>query len=192
MGSSAGGVFLPNDPPSSTGQALINPVITGATLTGSTLSGATITGGTLSGATITGGSITSTGAVLTAPVISGAATLASGATLTTPTIKLTSQNLTATGATGGAGAAISAIYPAFVISTGADGAGVDLATGAAVPGAYYTIVNLSTTGALNIYAVGGTINGTTGTTPFVLTATGNRTAFVMCATAGAWQAYGNT
>lgn len=164
MGMSAGGVFLPGDPPPSTGQVLTSPTITSAVMTAPTL---------------------------TAPVISGAATIATGAVITTPTILFATANPTATGATGGSGAALSAITPQNVVATGTSGAGLDLVTGAAVPGAFYTVMN-ATTGVLNIYAVGGTINGTTGTTAFAITATGNRTAMAVCVTAGAWTIRGNT
>ena len=110
---SAGGVFLPNDPPPSTNQVLTTPAITG---------------GTISGTTITGGTVTSTGSTLTAPtitapVISGAATLASGATLTTPTLLVTTALVTATGATGTDAATMPTVTPAAVIVTGATGSG---------------------------------------------------------------------
>lgn len=132
MGMSAGGVFLPGDPPPSTGQVL-----------------------------------------------------------TTPSIAFTVANPTATGATGGAGAPLSAVTPQLVTATGASGAGLDLVTGAAVAGAFYVIMN-GMTGAVNLYAVGGTINGTTGTTAYAITATGNRTALAQCVAAGAWTIRGNT
>lgn len=176
MASSGGGAFLPNDPPPSTGQVLTSPTITTPTITGGTITGVTVT---------------STGSALTAPVISGAATMASGAVLTTPTVLMTSQSVTATGATGGSGTALSAITPALVVATGTSGAGLDLVTGAAVAGSYY-VINNATTGVLNIYAVGGTINGTTGTTAFAITATGNKLAHAMCVTAGQWIIRGNT
>lgn len=167
MASSAGGVFLPSDPPPSTGQVLTSP-------------------------TITGGSITSTGSALTAPVISGAATVASGAVITTPTVVVTTSTGTATGATGGAGLALTAITPQYIAATGASGAGIDLPGGATgAVGSVYHIVNMMT-GVLNIYAVGGTINGSTGTTAFAVTATGNRTVDVFSVAAGVWIARGNT
>lgn len=171
MGNSAGGVFLPNEPPPSTGQVLTSPTIAGATLTTATLTAPTVT----------------------APVISGAATLASGATLTTPTVLMTTAAVTATGATGTDAAALSTVTPAFVVTTGATDAGVALPGGATgVVGAVYCIVNGSTTGAVKVYAVGGTINGTTGTTAVSLTHTGNKTAWAFCYSAGAWRLNGNT
>jgi hypothetical protein len=48
------------------------------------------------------------------------------------------------------------------------------------------------TGDLKIYAVGGTINGTTGTTAVTLTITGNKMGVLSCIEAGAWRFYGNT
>ncbi len=112
-------------------------------------------------------------------------------TLTTPTVLFTAATVTATGATGSAAAALSAVTPALYTVTGASGAGVALPTGAAVAGAYYVLVN-KMTGAFNVYAVGGTINGVTGTTAFPVTATGNLTANVLCVSAGAWSITGNT
>lgn len=135
---------------------------------------------------------TLTAPVVTAPVISGAATVASGATLTTPTVLFTSASVTATGATGTTAAALSAVTPALYTVTGASGAGVALPTGAAVIGAAYVLQNPSMTGAFNIYAVGGTINGTTGTTAYAVTATGNKFAVAQCSVAGAWTISGNT
>lgn len=160
MGASGGGVFLPSDPPPSTGQVLTSPTITAATLT--------------------------------APVISGAATVASGATITTPTVLFTAAAITATGTTGTDAAALSAVTPAYYVTTGATDAGVAIPTGAGVAGAVYVINNGSTTGAVKIYAVGGTINGTTGTTAVSLTQTGNKLATLFCYAAGAWRIGGNT
>jgi len=209
MSSSAGGVFLPLDPPPSTGQVLTTPTIASPTFSGTvtgtytlagtqTLSSPTLTTPSISGATITGVVTVASGATLTTPAVSGATitgvvTVASGATITTPTVTFTSSELIATGATGSAAAAAPSVYPAFVHcnSTGVSGAGVNLPTGACVPGAFYVIFN-DQTGALNIYGVGATINGTTGTTAYVLTATGNRMAVASSTTAGAWLVRGNT
>lgn len=154
MGSSAGGAFLPNDPPPSTGQTLVSPVITGS------------------------------------PTIASGATITSP-TITTPTLTWTAVQVTATGATGSAAASLGSVYPAVVCATGASGAGVNLPTGAAVAGAVYIIKNMMT-GALNVYSVGATINGTTGTTAYPITATGNLTAVAFCVNAGAWQVGLNT
>lgn len=161
MASSGGGVFLPGDPPPSTNQTLTTPTISGGTISSATISSPT----------------------MSAPVISGAATLASGATLTTPHVLFTVDSLTATGATGSAAAAASAIRPSIVLATGASGAGIDLGTGAA--GDFSIIQNLMT-GVLKVYSVGGTINGTTGTTAVSITATGNLTALAVCSAAGTW------
>lgn len=133
---------------------------------------------------------TLTNKTLTAPVISGAATLASGAVLTTPTVIVTTAGVTATGATGGSGAVVPTVTPAALTITGATGSGVDLPTGPA--GAMYLLNNVSAAG-IRFYCVGGTINGTTGTTAFVITPTGNKTAWAYNTTAtGAWFICGNT
>lgn len=179
MGMSGGGVFLPNDPPPSTGQVLTNPTISGATLTG------TFTGGTFTGQTVT-----STGATLTAPVISGAATVASGATLTTPSVLITTAAVTATGTGSGDAATVTAVTPQYVSITGATGSGVGLPTGP--QGLAYWLGNESAA-TMRIYCVGGTINGTTGTTAYTITNTGNKLASAFCTSAtGAWFIHGNT
>ncbi len=161
MASSGGGVFLPNDPPPSTGQVLTTPTIASPTITGTV-------------------------------AISGTTTLASGATLTTPTILFTAGNITATGVTGTNAAALSAVTPALYTMTGASGAGVALPGGTGSnAGAFYVLKNMGT-GVLNVYAVAGTINGTTGTTAYAIGATGNLTAVAYCTVAGAWQIAYNT
>jgi hypothetical protein len=106
-----------------------------------------------------------------------------------PYILSNAQEMTATGATGTTAASITVPSPAFLNVTGTSGAGINL--GVPVVGESYTIKNL-TTGALKIYAVGATINGTTGTTAFSLTATGNLQVTAYSSTAGAWQVQGNT
>lgn len=111
-------------------------------------------------------------------------------TLSNPTVYSNVQEITSTGATGTTAALITAPSSAFLNTTGATGTGINL--GVPSLGESYTIKNNSSTGALNIFSVGATINGTTGTTAFVLTATGNRMAFAFCSTAGAWQIGGNT
>lgn len=95
-------------------------------------------------------------------------------------------DVTATGATGTTATVLSAVTPLAVTVTGVSGAGVALQTGAAQPGAIYLFKNM-TTGVLKIYAVGGSINGTTGTTAVSVTATGNIGALIMCTVPGAWQ-----
>lgn len=102
-----------------------------------------------------------------------------------------SASLTITGATGSTATALPSVTPCIVMLTGTSGAGVNIPTGTAVPGAYYIIKN-GTTGVAKVYAVGSTINGTTGTTAISITATGNLGAIFMCTEAGAWQSFGNT
>lgn len=133
---------------------------------------------------------TLTAPTLTAPVISGAATLASGATLTTPTILIPTTVVTMTGTTGSDAATVTSVTPQYLGLTGATGSGVNLPTGPA--GLSYTIGN-DFAGVSRIYCVGGTINGTTGTTAFTITATGNKLAYAVNTTAsGAWSIKGNT
>lgn len=197
MGSSGGGVFLPSDPPPSTGQVLTNPVISGAALSGTMTiaTGATITNPTITGAVISGTVTVASGATLTTPVITGATisgtvTVASGATLTTPSLLVTTALVTATGATGGSGAALTAVTPQAIIVTGATGSGVDLPTGPA--GLAYYIQNVAAA-TMRFYCVGGTINGTTGTTAYTITNTGNKAAWAFNTSAtGAWFVGGNT
>ncbi len=142
---------------------------------------------TLTG-TLTGGAFV--GPTITAPVMSGALTVASGATLTTPAIRLTTSSVTATGATGGSGAVLPTVTPAFITITGATGSGVDLPTGPS--GASYFLNNVAAA-TMRIYCVGGTINGTTGTTAATITNTGNHAAWAYCTSAsGAWFLAGNT
>lgn len=111
------------------------------------------------------------------------------ASLTSPAILQNAQEITITGATGSTAAAVTAYSPAFLNCTGTSGAGLNLPVPAV--GANYVIKN-GTTGVCKIYCVGGTINGTTGTTAFSLTATGNLMAEALCSTAGAWHIIGNT
>lgn len=113
-------------------------------------------------------------------------TLQAGFSAAGANITWTAQVLTATGATGTTATEMSANVPVMCTVTGVSGAGIALPTGAAVPGALYLFKNM-TTGVLKIYAVGGTINGTTGTTAVSVTATGNLGGFIMCCAAGAWQ-----
>ena len=58
-------------------------------------------------------------------------------------------------------------------------------------GFVYTIVN-NVAATMRIYATGGTINGTTGTTAYTITNTGNKTVVLFCTSAGTWIAGGNT
>ncbi len=155
MGMTGGGVFLPSDPPPSTGQVLVAPTIT-------------------------------------SPVISGTTTLATGTTITSPTIAGTAttiafqvQAVTSAGTTGSDAAAITIGAPGIVTVTGASGAGIGLGTGTV--GQCFMIRNINTTGVQQLYAVGATINGTTGTTAVALSPTGTDAAIVGCVVAGAWQ-----
>ena len=115
--------------------------------------------------------------------------LSTGASGTT--LKFTAVQVTATGATGSTAASAGSGFPALVTATGASGAGINLPTGACVPGAFYVIKNMMT-GVLNVYSTGATINGTTGTTAYTITATGNLTAVAFCTNTGAWQIVFNT
>lgn len=131
------------------------------------------------------------------PTVSSTSTLTNktltSPVITAPTTTFTAEAVTATGATGSTAAALSAVTPAYVVTTGATDAGINLPGGATgVVGSVYHIVNGSTTGALKVYAVGGTINGTTGTTAVSITQTGNKTAVAFCYAAGAWRLNGNT
>lgn len=129
----------------------------------------------------------SSGLISIAPT--NATSVAIGKTTTFPT---TVASVTATGATGGAGAALSTGVPQMVFSTGASGAGIDLPGGATgAVGAVYHFYNEGS-GLLNIYAVGGTINGATGTTAYAITTTGNKWAVATSFAAGAWRIRGNT
>lgn len=116
-------------------------------------------------------------------------TTAVAAQLPQPVLNITSQEVTGTGATGSTAATVTGSQMGFLNVTGASGVGVNLPVPTA--GMSFQIANKGT-GAINIYSVGATINGTTGTTAFALTATGNKFAIANCATAGAWQIYGNT
>ncbi len=184
MGSSAGGAFLPGDPPPSTGQVLTSPTLTGTVL----MSGSTVSGGTFTGATINGASITGTGSVLTAPTLS--APVITGVTTGTlnvsgATMLLNTILTTATGATGTDSAAISAaLMPAILVCTGTSGMGIGLPTG---PAGLVAVVTNVTTGVLNVYCVGGTFDGVTGTTAVAISITGTRGGMFACTTAtGAW------
>lgn len=109
--------------------------------------------------------------------------------LVAPVLPVNTQEVTATGATGTTAANVTAANVGFLNVTGASGTGLNLPYPTA--GMAYTIANKGT-GVIKVYSVGATINGTTGTTAFSLTATGNLQANAFCATAGAWQVQGNT
>lgn len=187
--------WLPSDNVNVTGMWTFTTgpaLTTGAAMTGAVLTSPTITSPVISGTTTIATGATFTNPTINAAVITGTVTIASGATLTTPTVRYTAQALTATGATGGAGTALSAVTPAVATLTGASGAGIDIPTGAAIAGATYQLRNINATGVINVYAVGGTIDGVTGTTAFALSPTGTKGAALFCATAGQWQVSGIT
>lgn len=110
-------------------------------------------------------------------------------TLFNPSGYSNAQEITQTGATGTTAATIIVPAPAFFTVTGTSGAGINL--GVPSVGEAFTFKN-NTTGVMKLYCVGGTINGTTGTTALSISATGNLMAFAFCSTAGAWQVAGNT
>ena len=188
----SGGAFLPEGDMNLKGTVNLGGIVTTSGATSIAISGATITGGTISGATTSSTGATLTTPTITAPAISGAATVASGSTITTPTLAITSQNFTSTGTGATDATVLSGVYPVFAThTTGATGSGVALPAAAAVPGALYWISNQVAV-SLRIYSSGATINGTTGTTAFVLTSTGNKLVTIGCSVAGAWIASGNT
>jgi len=94
------------------------------------------------------------------------------------------QEVTLTGTTGTDAAVVTAPSPAILNCSGASGAGVNLP----VPtvGMSYVVKN-SSSGTMKVYCVGGSINGTTGTTAVTMTTTGTVGDQFFCATAGAWQ-----
>jgi len=152
---SAGGVFLPGDPPPATNMVLTTPTITGATLAGT---------------------ITQTGTL----TLSGTVAIAGTATQVWQVVAATSAGTTGSDAT-----AIAIGAPGIISVTGASGAGIGLPV--ATAGAVYAIRNINAaTGVQNVYAVGSTINGTTGTTALALSPTGTKAATLGCVTAGAW------
>ena len=79
------------------------------------------------------------------------------------------QEVTLAGTTGTDAAVVTAPWPAILNCSGASGAGVNLPY--PVVGAQYTVKN-SSSGTMKVYCVGGSINGTTGTTAVTLTTTG--------------------
>jgi len=94
------------------------------------------------------------------------------------------QEVTLTGTTGTDAAVVVTPSPAILNCSGTSGAGVNLP----VPtvGMSYVVKNTSS-GTMKVYCVGGSINGTTGTTAVSLTTTGTLGDQFFCATAGAWQ-----
>jgi hypothetical protein len=109
-------------------------------------------------------------------------------TFVQPNLTMQAQEITATGATGTTAATVTPASYAFLNATGVSGTGINLP----VPtvGMYYLVRN-NGTGALLVYSVGATINGTTGTTAVTITATGSLGGAYACATAGAWRTVPN-
>ncbi len=101
-----------------------------------------------------------------------------------PVAIINAQEVTLTGTTGTDAAIVTAPSPAILNCSGASGAGVNLP----VPtvGMSYVVKNTSS-GTMKIYCVGGSLNGTTGTTAVSMTTTGTLGDQWFCATAGAWQ-----
>jgi len=101
-----------------------------------------------------------------------------------PVLITNAQEVTLTGSTGTDAATVTVPSPAILNCSGASGAGVNLP----VPtvGMQYAIKNTSS-GTMKVYCVGGSLNGTTGTTAVSLTTTGTLGDIFWCATAGAWQ-----
>ena len=102
-------------------------------------------------------------------------------------VRWQSQEITATGVTGSTAAVITAGPLALVNTTGATDAGINLWVPAV--GDSVVVHNDSTTGAVKVYSVGATINGTTGTTAVSITVTGTKGALFGCSTAGAWRTF---
>ena len=101
-----------------------------------------------------------------------------------PVSPLNVQEVTLTGTTGTDAAIVTVPMPAFLNLSGASGAGVNLP----VPRAGDSIaIKNSGSGTTKIYCVGGSINGTSGTTAVSVTSTGILGGTWFCATAGAWQ-----
>ena len=101
-----------------------------------------------------------------------------------PVSIVNAQEVTLTGTTGTDAAVVTVPSPAILNCSGASGAGVNLP----VPtvGMSYVVKN-SSSGTMKIYCVGGSLNGTTGTTAVSMTTTGTLGDQWFCATAGAWQ-----
>jgi hypothetical protein len=101
-----------------------------------------------------------------------------------PVLITNAQEVTLTGTTGTDAAVVTVPSPAILNCSGASGAGVNLPV--PIVGQSYVVKN-SSSGTMKIYCVGGSINGTTGTTAVSMTTTGTLGDQFFCATAGAWQ-----
>ncbi len=100
-----------------------------------------------------------------------------------PVTKTNAQEVTITGSTGTDAAVVTAPPGAILNCSGASGAGINLPVPAV--GMSYVVKN-SSSGTMKIYCVGGSINGTTGTTAVTMTTTGATGDLFWCSTAGAW------
>ncbi len=109
---------------------------------------------------------------------------AAAVAIVAPVLITNAQEVTLTGTTGTDAGVVVVPSPAILNCSGASGAGVNLP----VPkvGQSYVVKN-SSSGTMKIYCVGGSINGTTGTTAVTITTTGALGDQFFCATAGAWQ-----
>ncbi len=101
-----------------------------------------------------------------------------------PVFITNAQEVTLTGTTGTDAAVVTAPSGAILNCSGASGAGVNLPVPSV--GMSYAVKNTSS-GTMKIYCVGGSLNGTTGTTAVSLTTTGTLGDHWYCATSGAWQ-----
>ncbi len=99
------------------------------------------------------------------------------------------QEITTTGTTGAEAAVVTVPWPGFLNCSGASGTGINLPVPAV--GAQYVVHN-ATSGTMKVWCVGGSINGTTGTTAVDITTTGTDGDIFWCATAGAWQTVPNS
>jgi len=100
------------------------------------------------------------------------------------TIRIQTQTVTATGATGSNAANITAGPMAFINTTGASTAGINLWVPS--PGDIAMVHNDSSTGSVLVYSVGATLAGVTGVTGVTITQTGTKGAIFGCHTAAVW------
>jgi hypothetical protein len=101
-----------------------------------------------------------------------------------PVMLVNAQEVTLTGTSGTDAAVVTVPSPAILNCSGASGAGVNLPVPSV--GMSYVVKN-SSSGTMKIYCVGGSLNGTTGTTAVSMTTTGTLGDQWFCATSGAWQ-----
>jgi hypothetical protein len=98
--------------------------------------------------------------------------------------RVQAQTLTATGTTGSNAANITAGPMAFVNTTGASGAGINLWVPSV--GDVVMVHNDSTTGSVLVYSVGSTLAGVTGVSGVTITSTGTKGTILACHTAATW------